>query len=128
VWSDLILNNPEGMTVTQALTKYTGSDQGTSKRQQTMYTDYQLAAVTAWTTDVDGAYVLPDLTLSADDSAEASALLGDIRTHISEASLKFVVGERSLSEFEDFRTELKDMGIERVIEIYQEAYNSYMED
>ncbi len=126
VWTDLILNNPEGLTITQALTMYTGNDMGSSARQQTMYTDYQKDAVTAWTTDVDGAYVLPDVTLPAEVSSEASALLGDIRTYISEASLQFVVGDRSLNEFADFRAKLQNMGIERVIEIYQEAYDEYM--
>lgn len=128
VWSDLILNNPDGLTTTQALTMYTGSDMGSNERQATMYTDYQKAAATAWTTNVDGDYVFPsDIVLSADVSGEAASLLGDIRTHISECILQFVVGDRSLDEFETFRTELKDMGIERVIEIYQAAYDAYME-
>lgn len=126
-WSDLIMNNPDGLTTTQALTLYTGSDMGSNERQATMYTDYQKAAVTAWTTNVDGEYVFPsDIVLSAEVSDEASSLLGDIRTHISQSILQFVVGDRDLNEFENFRAELKNMQMERVIEIYQEAYDAYM--
>lgn len=128
-WTELITNNPDGLSTTQALTFYTGSDMGSSERQASMYTDYQKAAVEAWTTNVDGDYVFPsDITLSAEVSEEASLLLGDIRTYISESVLQFVVGAKSLDDFEDFRTQLKNMQIERVIEIYQDAYDAYMAD
>lgn len=128
-WTELITNNPNGLSTTQALTLYTGSDMGSSERQATMYTAYQKTAVAAWTTNVDGDYVFPsDITLPAEVSEEASLLLGDIRTYISESVLQFVVGSKSLDEFEDFRAQLKNMQIERVIEIYQDAYNSYMAD
>ena len=94
-----------------------------------MFTDYQKDAVKAWTTDVDAAYVFPkDLVLTPDDSNEASAMLGDIRTYISQAALQFVVGDRSLDEFQTFRDDLRNMGMERVLEIYQAAYDKYMAD
>jgi putative aldouronate transport system substrate-binding protein len=125
-WTDLILNN-ESLTQQQALTIYTGNEGGSAERNMSLYSERQKSAVENWQTDVDGDYIYPtSITLDGDVSTEASGLLGDIRTYISETVLRFVTGEKDLSEFGEFRSNLKDMGIERVIEIYQDAYDAYM--
>ena len=126
-FTDLIVNNPN-LTLQQALTIYTGSEGGSAERNLLLYSDRQKDAVTKWQTDVDGDWIYPSgISLNAEDSAEASALLGDIRTYISETCLKFVTGEIDLSEFQTFRDNLRQMGMDRVIEIYQDAYDAYVE-
>ncbi len=125
-WTDLILNN-ENLTQQQALTIYTGNEGGSAERNMSLYSDRQKAAVENWQTNVDGDYIYPtSITLDSEVSTEVSALLGDIRTYISETVLRFVTGEKDLGDFEEFRSNLKDMGIERVIEAYQEAYDAYI--
>ena len=54
-----------------------------------------------------------------------NALYNDIITTYYENVLQFVTGQRALSEFDDFTAHLKDMGIERCIEIEQEALDRY---
>ena len=39
--------------------------------------------------------------------------------------LQFIIGQRPLSEFDDFRNQLEEMGIARCIEIEQGALDRY---
>ena len=40
--------------------------------------------------------------------------------------LKYVTGVEDMSTFDSFVSKLKDMGIEEVISVYQDAYDRYM--
>lgn len=48
-----------------------------------------------------------------------------MNTYISEQSAKFITGELSLDKFDAFKKTLKDMGVEKINEYMQEAYDEY---
>lgn len=73
----------------------------------------------------DGIYPL-GVTLTSEESDEVAKTITDIKTHSKEMMLKFITGNESLDNFEAFQTRLEGMNIERVIEIYQTAYDRYM--
>ena len=72
-------------------------------------------------------YVLPTLQnyMSYEDAQEISKLMAEIETYKSEMVTKFILGTESLDNFEEFQKTMKDMGIEKVIEIYQKAYSLF---
>lgn len=72
-------------------------------------------------------YVLPTLQnyMSYEDAQEISKLMAEIDTYRSEMVTKFILGTESLDNFEKYQKTLKDMGIEKVIEIYQKAYSLF---
>ena len=43
----------------------------------------------------------------------------------SENSLKFVLGQKSLSEWDAYVATIKNMGVDELIQIYQTAYARY---
>ena len=49
-----------------------------------------------------------------------------IEDYITQETPKFITGARSLDEFDAYQNELKNLGVERYIEIYREAYQNYM--
>ena len=51
-----------------------------------------------------------------------SAKKTDIETYVSEMQLKFVTGQTSLDEFDNYIQTLKDMGVEDLIKVTQDAY------
>ena len=72
-------------------------------------------------------YAIPTLQnfMTYEEAQEISKLMAEIKTYRSEMVTKFILGTESLDNFEEYQKALKEMGIERVIEIYQEAYNKF---
>ncbi len=67
----------------------------------------------------------PRLKFTKEESQELAQLLGDIRIYKDEMIDRFIIGTNSLEEFETYRQRLQELGIERVLEIYNEAYARY---
>jgi putative aldouronate transport system substrate-binding protein len=72
-------------------------------------------------------YVAPfPVIMSTDEeTTELSSLLSDINTLRNEYILDFITGRKDLSQFDRFVSQVKSMGIDRVIEIKQGQYNRY---
>jgi hypothetical protein len=81
-----------------------------------------------WTvSDYGGAYDWPaGVKLDDEQSAEANSLMNDVNTFFSENYTTFIDGSRPLSDWDNFQRDLMNTGLERVVEIYQEAYDAYM--
>ncbi len=74
----------------------------------------------------DEAYIWPSgLTLSAEQSAAAGALAGDLNTYIAENYLAFVDGSVPMSKWADYEAGLEAIGLSDYIAIYQEVYDAY---
>lgn len=65
--------------------------------------------------------------LTVAESEEYNRACSDIATAASEQSLRFVTGDRPLSEFDSFLQDLESMGLNRLTEIKQAAYDRYLE-
>ena len=69
---------------------------------------------------------LPAVYLSEEDALYATELFSVLENHIISESAKFITGTRPLSEIPAFQEELKAMGIEEYIEMYRNAYATFM--
>ena len=75
----------------------------------------------------DGAYNYPGaIKLSDDDNAEINNLRADANTFFAENYVLFLLGDKSFSEWDSFQEQLNALGMARITEIYQEAYDEYM--
>lgn len=70
---------------------------------------------------------LPDVYLTAEQNQRVADLSTVINDYVTAESAKFVVGTRPLSELDAYFEELKSLGIEEYIAIYQEAYAPFLE-
>ena len=70
---------------------------------------------------------LPDVYLTAEQNQRVADLSTVINDYVTAESAKFIVGTRPLSELDAYFEELKSLGIEEYIAIYQEAYASFLE-
>lgn len=61
------------------------------------------------------------------ESAEYNQTASDIITASSEQALRFVTGERSLDDYDNFLKEMENMGLSRLVELKQAAYDRYLE-
>jgi putative aldouronate transport system substrate-binding protein len=70
--------------------------------------------------------VLPNLTLTDEESAVASAIINDLNTYADEMTVKFITGVESLDKYDDFIKTMETMNIEKALEAYQAAYDRYL--
>ena len=75
--------------------------------------------------NTDNAYTLPAISLTAEESEEHSGIYSDIATYVNECLPKFLTGDKSMDEWDEFIANIYSMNIERCLEIYQAAYDRY---
>ena len=99
-----------------------------SPREFDAYTDAMIDASDIWASNIaDKTYEYPNtITLVGADAEEYASLISDISTYISETAIRFITGELDLEgDFETFKDTLKNLNIDRVLEIKQAAYDEY---
>ena len=98
-------------------------------RQFGAYSDLNLEAMELWTETSDDLYTLPtQVELTTDEASEFSEIWSDLATYANTEVFKFVMGEYNFdSDWDNFVDQLKDMGLEDGVAIYQNAYDRYCE-
>lgn len=127
--TDLMLKNPDGFTSELTLAKY-------AMHTGPMLRDYTLA-LGAFGQDAldteeiwsraDTEYVLPPITSTADEGEEIMSIMGDIETLVAEQTVKFIMGVEPMENYDAFVEQIKNMGIDRVLELKQAALDRFNE-
>lgn len=132
VFTDLITDHPDGLTMQQALAQYSRSYNHDSFVQDEEYIrqyaglPQQQEAIAIWSETDAADYIIPHIVIAQEDSAEYSRLSGDINTYIGEMRVKFIIGLEPIENFDTYLSTLKDMGIERLIELRQKALDEFI--
>ena len=130
-YSDLISNNPDGLSTDNALNAYTinmnmfASD-GTTLRKA--YDEVQQKALDAWNDkrEVTKSSFTNLFTLDADETATVQRYYTDISTYVAEQVGKFLIGEEDLDEnWDSFVETVESMGIDQVVDAYTSAGERY---
>lgn len=129
-YTDMIINNPDGLTMTQALCFYVGY----MVPCDCDYTVYNIASLTTWADFVDAwsmadnAWKFPDVTLTAEEQEEYAAANADVDTYMDEALVKFIIGDLDIDDdavWEDYLAKMEGLGVNTMIEIYEAALDRY---
>ena len=65
-------------------------------------------------------------TYTPEEVSEMTTLNSDINGLTSEKTSKWVTGQESLDTYEDYKKQIKKMGVDRFIEIYQNGYDRWL--
>ncbi len=133
VFTDIVTNNPD-YTYSLALNIYTCDRQTPvpfvidEDKVRMNYSDEQKSAVEIWSAASDGLYNIPrqGVNMTADETSEYNRIYSDIETYTDENIAKFIVGDKSLDEFDSFVDTLYQMGIEDCLAISQAAYDRFV--
>jgi len=117
---------PSG-TITDKITGKTVECLYTKKLDPTNANDYWRYTQSEACADYCTFVCLPSTYLAADQQAVVTDIQVQVQNYVNEQSAKFITGARSLDEFDAYLDELKAMGIEDYIDVYKDAYSSYME-
>ncbi len=130
-FTDLIVNNPEGLTIAEALCDYSlGTTSGPLVVDPRLFEQYytidaQKEAAAIWKNN-GAVHVKPPYTMTAEENSEFSKLNGEMSTYVKEMTMKFILGTESLDNWDTYVENLKAMGLERAIELNQIAYERYL--
>jgi len=69
---------------------------------------------------------IPALSFTEEERDVINNIYMEIQTYKDEMINKFIMGKESLDKFDVFVETIKDMGIDKVLEVYQAAYDRYM--
>lgn len=129
-FTDLIMNNPDGLSQMEARTYYTfGSvpcaiDPTTGS---TTYGEWEWNCVDVWADSSTAAYRLLSVhTLDTDESETYNACATTIETYGAENIIKFVTGDLSLeNDWAAFESTCIELGVNDCIEAYQGAVTRF---
>lgn len=71
-------------------------------------------------------YIIPGtISFSSEKDAERRSAMADIDTYVDEMIMKFITGREPLDNWDAYVSKVKEMGVERVLNIYQEAVDTW---
>ncbi|TVY05417.1 extracellular solute-binding protein [Paenibacillus cremeus] len=127
-----ITNNPQGLSIDEALSKYSRGSGGLAFImtpeiwQQRMALPEQQKIIGLWK---EGSYdrtMPPGVTPTIEESTKMASVLSQVNTYRDEMFSKIIMGQVPITEFDNYMAKLKQMGIEDAIKIQQAAYDRYM--
>lgn len=130
-YTDLITNNPDGLAIAETLGRYTQASVSAPTIQDQRYME-QYAALPAqkktleiWQEHDSLDTLYPPVSPKEEDLNEYTRLVTDINTYAGEMYVKFIMGVEPISNYDKFVAGLKERGIDRVIQLKQEALDAY---
>lgn len=129
VFTDYILNNPDGIGVHPALrtvgafTPYIARwtpDAWTAQwvRNPKAYNQIQTASSIAMRNP------FPQMLGTPDQVSKIASIKADLETYRDEMLLKFIMGQESLDNFDQYVETLNKLGLQEMLSIYQEQYDA----
>ena len=131
VYTEKIMNNPDGWPVAQAMSAYIRGNYNGPFVQDVRYLkqyytyDGQKKSNATWLVEDAADHVLPPITPTAEESEEFSAIMNEINTYRDEMTLRFILGTESLDNFDEYIQTMQSMGLERALEIENAALERY---
>lgn len=131
-FTDKILNNENGWTMTQTVASYLCPSAGIANwsdwtRELAGVPEKDQTCYDVWSEFSDDWRLPSSVTLTQDESTERAALYADISTTVKEQTAQFISGALDIeSNWDAYISSLEASGIERAIEITQAAYDRYL--
>jgi len=132
VFTDLVENNPDGLNSTMVRFQY-----ALSPFHNKLY-DWRIGylrtygdepmniTLNIWDADYDNTQSMPEVAMTTDESADYAAAYNDVRTYVSEMTLKFIMGIEDIdAQWGAYMETLENFGLETMLEIQQAALDRY---
>ncbi|MBY0010567.1 extracellular solute-binding protein [Paenibacillus typhae] len=129
VYTDFVANNLDGISSDKVMLKYSHST-NFPMIQQDNHLPVKFAQTTAaldiWKNTNHERHLLPPVTPTGEESDELGSIMNDINILVKEAELKIILGTEPVDNYDKYVQQMRDMGIERALDIQQAAYERYL--
>ncbi len=134
IYTDLILNNPDGYIIFLAKMMYLGNCSPASEHparldpRNTLENEAQLSVKEIWYPENRGIGYTCYGDMTAEESETYAAKAGDIATYLEEYMAKVIAGEEDINATYDTMIETCfDLGLQEVLDIKQAAHDRYLQ-
>ena len=130
VITELVTNNPQ-YDINTASAVYTpakvGVFSGIQRYDSWVQTSHPdgVDCVVQYMSRVDSSMVVPPISMTGEEQAEYATIMADISTYLEETVDKVILGQYDLDYLDTMADQMKNMGIERAIELKQAALDRY---
>ncbi len=130
-YTDLLMKNPKGLTINQAMGSYMrGHYNGPFVQDKRYLEQYaglpqQKTAIDVWKKTDQVKHRLPPISPSPAESGEMAKVMNEVNIYRDEMILKFIMGTEPLEKFDEYVAQLKKLGIEKAIKINENALARY---
>ncbi len=128
-YTELITDNPDGLTSTQAVTSYLMQACVTNWWDTSFaQTDYQMGAYEIWTSNDDHstACAFPSCELNSEETELVSQTYTDMMTYYNTTVAQFVTGDKDLeTQWQEYIDTMYSYNLEEIIACYQDCYDRY---
>lgn len=130
IYTDTILKNSDGLSVSQALSLYMMMGSGPYVQDvryidQFYQYDEQKDALAVWGNTRAAAHKLPQVTFTSKESRKVARLTNEINTYVEEMWLKFIMGVVPIDSFDSYLDELNNLGLQELIQYEELAVSRY---
>ena len=131
IFTDEVLNNPEGLSMAHALSNYIRAHyngpfiQREDYAEQYYVLDTQKEALQIWSNTNMANHVVPPVTATADESKEMATYMADIEKYRDQQTIGFINGTISFDEWDNYVETINGMGLDKVLEIQNAALGRY---
>lgn len=132
VLTELITNNPD-FAANTAMILYAGDLIPSKKDSARLLSTFDENTINAMEFSqeqaTDGAYNLPSGLKNSFTEEELeiySTYSPDLLTYMSEHAIAFLMGEEDMANLPEFKQTIQDLGIQKIIDVYQAAYDRVM--
>jgi putative aldouronate transport system substrate-binding protein len=127
IFTDKITKDPK-YNLQQMVSQYTkpnGPFPGDSRKSFNTFKE-QTDAIKVWEQTDAAKHVMPlFITPTIEESKEVAKMNTAILSYKEEMFVKFIMGKEPIEKFDDYVKRIKDMGSDKVVKIYQDAYDRY---
>ncbi|MCL2833583.1 MAG: hypothetical protein FWD78_10475 [Treponema sp.] len=129
--TDLIRNNPNGLNQPQSIGQYAigwagggcptfaTEEMERARLNPIVFDSYEVIK------PYIGLKAMPILSFTTEEQDQLNPLISDIVTYIDESKVQFVTGRRPLSQWDAYVRDLKNMGADRYVALYQASWDRY---
>lgn len=131
---DEITDNPDGLSETQALAQYMIAPGGghPTKIVSEYYSGADNSELELEATEKLEPYLIdnpwPAFTFTEEENKELKTIGQDIEKYVSEMKVKFISGDASFSDWDDYINTIENMNLERYMEIQEAAHERFQDD
>lgn len=130
--SDWVKNNPDGLSQDQAISIYSiGAMDGSRMFPPVMYHERQMiypeqTITNARWDEADNSGWWPPVSFTMDELEEVSEIQSELNVYVAETVNKMIMGQLNTdSDYDAFVKQMENMGVERLIELHQDALERF---
>ncbi len=137
VYTDLITKNPDGLAIAQAMAKYTRCNVNApglnnDKRYLDQYYTFPemkeaIKVYNEYAEECRETNYPAAASFTTEEASEVSTIQQEIDTYRNEIFVKFLLGTEPLDNFDQYVEKLNQIGLPRILEIKQAAYERYIQ-